>query len=115
MYETLLIVSYTQLSAIHIVVNHKCGYRTQMVVSGNQIRAARALIGMDQRTLAERAGVGINTVRNLEAHGAESVRARTDTLGAILDALKEAGVIFVDENGAGPGVRLKKSESGARH
>lgn len=79
-----------------------------MAISGNQLRAARALAGLDQKQLADLADVGINTVRNLEAAGAANVRGRTETLDAIVAALKSAGVIFVEENGEGQGVRLRK-------
>jgi hypothetical protein len=79
-----------------------------MAISGNQVKAARALAGFDQKVLAERAEVGINTIRNLEAAGAANVRGRTETVDAIVAALKSAGVIFVEENGEGPGVRLRK-------
>lgn len=81
-----------------------------MAISGNQLKAARALAGLDQKALAERAGVGINTIRNFEAAGAGNVRGRLDTLDAVVGALKSAGVIFVAENGEGPGVRLKKAK-----
>lgn len=85
-----------------------------MAVSGNQIKAARALIGMEQTALAEKAGVSINTVRNMEAAGADEVRVRSDTLFRVQEALKAAGVIFVEENGDGPGVRIKKRRPGTK-
>lgn len=79
-----------------------------MAISGNQIKAARALIGMEQSELSEKAGVSVNTIRNMEAKGMDVVRVRLDTLYRVQDALKAAGVIFVEENGEGPGVRLRK-------
>lgn len=79
-----------------------------MAISGNQLKAARALAGLDQMQLSARAGVGINTIRNLEAAGDSAVKARTQTLDAVVEALKAAGVIFVPENGEGAGVRLRK-------
>jgi transcriptional regulator with XRE-family HTH domain len=82
-----------------------------MAISGNQLRAARALVGMEQLDLSKRAGVAIGTIRNMEARGSESVSVRTGTLDAVVDALKKAGVIFVEENGEGPGVRLKKDRT----
>jgi transcriptional regulator with XRE-family HTH domain len=97
---------------IYVDVNPVFGYITQMAISGNQLKAARALAGLDQKTLADRADVGINTVRNMEAAGASDVRGRTDTLNAVVAALKAAGVIFVEENGEGPGVRLRKQRKG---
>ena len=83
-----------------------------MPVSGNQIKASRALIGMEQAELADKAGVSINTVRNMEAAGADEVRVRSDTLFRVQEALKAAGVIFVEENGDGPGVRIRKRRPG---
>ena len=81
-----------------------------MAITGNQIRAARSLVGMGQQELANAAKIGINTVRNMEGVGAERIRVRTDTLDAVVDALKAAGVVFVDDgpNDGGPGVRLLK-------
>lgn len=81
-----------------------------MAISGNQIKAARALIGMEQSELSEKAGVSVNTIRNMEAKGMDVVRVRLDTLYRVQDALKAAGVIFIEENGEGPGVRLKKRQ-----
>ncbi|WP_156390458.1 helix-turn-helix domain-containing protein [Rhizobium sp. Root1203] len=82
-----------------------------MAISGNQIRAARSLVGMDQQTLADKAGIGINTVRNMEGAGADRIRVRTDTMDAVVDALGAAGVVLVDEgqSDGGPGVRLAKA------
>ena len=79
-----------------------------MAISGNQIRAARALIGMEQKDLADLAKVAIGTIRNMESAGAQPVKGRTDTLNAVVEALKGAGVLFVAENGEGAGVRLRK-------
>ena len=81
-----------------------------MAITGNQIRAARALIGMDQQALADKAAIGINTVRNMEGAGSERINVRTGTLDAVIDALKAAGVVIVDEGmqDGGPGVRLVK-------
>ena len=79
-----------------------------MAVTGNQMKAARALIGMDQKALADQAGVNVNTIRNMEGCGPDRVKARTDTLDAVVDGLKAAGILFLDENGEGPGVRLRK-------
>jgi transcriptional regulator with XRE-family HTH domain len=80
-----------------------------MPITGNQIRAARSLIGLEQVALAEKANVSANTIRNMEAFGADRVSVRTATLDAVTDALKSAGVVFLDEGQAstgGQGVRL---------
>jgi transcriptional regulator with XRE-family HTH domain len=75
-----------------------------MTISGNQLKAARALAQFDQQTLANQAGVGVNTVRNMEAAGADNIRARTGSLDAVVAALQAAGVEFT--NGGEPGVKL---------
>ena len=59
--------------------------------------------GLESQKLADRAAVGIVTVRQLEAGGYQPRRA---TLAVIKQALEAAGVEFFDENGGGPGVRL---------
>jgi transcriptional regulator with XRE-family HTH domain len=72
-----------------------------------QCRAARGLLDWSQRDLAEQAGVGIVTVRQLEAGTHEPRRA---TLDVVQRALETAGVEFIDENGGGPGVRLRNRQ-----
>lgn len=62
---------------------------------------------MDQATLAEAANVSRNTVVDFEK-GRRS--PNTNNLLALQNALEAAGVIFVAENGQGPGVRLRKTE-----
>ena len=71
-----------------------------------QSRAARALLDWGQEQLASAAEVSSVTVRNFENEKAAPQRA---TLSAMRRALETAGVIFVEENGEGPGVRLAKS------
>jgi DNA-binding XRE family transcriptional regulator len=71
-----------------------------------QCRAARALLDWTQTTLADAAGVGLSTVVDFE----KERRAVSDTArDAIAAALIAAGVIFVEENGEGEGVRRKKT------
>jgi transcriptional regulator with XRE-family HTH domain len=76
--------------------------KTQMVPV--QIRMARAAVGWGVRELAEKAGVTANTVTRIE-NGAD---AKQSTMVALRSALEAAGVIFIEQNGEGPGVRLKK-------
>ncbi len=75
------------------------------MITPAQCRAARGLIGWSQRQLATAAEVGYVTVQEFE-RGQTS--PRTLTLRAIKQALEHGGVLFVDENGAGPGVRLRE-------
>lgn len=70
-----------------------------------QSRAARGLLQLSQGDLAKAAGVGLSTVVDFEL----SRRAVSEkAIVAIRSALEAAGVIFVEENGEGPGVRLRK-------
>ena len=76
-----------------------------MIMSA-QSRAARGLLDWTQQELADRAGVSIVTVRQVEAGLSQPRRA---TLEVIRRALEAGGVKFIEENGgAGPGVRLRR-------
>lgn len=81
------------------------------MLTGEQIRAARGLARMEQAQLAAAAGVSVQTVKRLEAVKGP-IGANTTTESAIRRACQEAGVIFIDENGEGPGVRLRKAPAG---
>jgi transcriptional regulator with XRE-family HTH domain len=74
------------------------------MLTGTQVRMARAAVGWGVRELAERANVTPNTVSRIENGG----DALASTLDRIRAALEDAGVIFIDRNeDGGPGVRLK--------
>jgi predicted transcriptional regulator len=78
-------------------------------VSIRQLKAARALIGWSQEELASAAEVSLPTIKRLEA--AEGwLAGRQTTAHKIRVALEKAGVEFIDENGGGPGVRLRKRQ-----
>jgi transcriptional regulator with XRE-family HTH domain len=76
-----------------------------MIVAA-QCRAARGLLDWSQQELADKAGIGIVTVRQLEAGIHEPRRATQQVVRRCLEA---AGIVFIDENGGGPGVRLKRA------
>jgi transcriptional regulator with XRE-family HTH domain len=78
------------------------------MVSIRQVKAARALLGWSQADLAEWSGISKPTVARLET-GEGDLGGYADTRDKILSALKAAGVIFIEQNGEGPGVRLRKS------
>jgi predicted transcriptional regulator len=78
-------------------------------VSIRQVKAARALLAWSQEELAARSGVSIPTIKRLESSDGE-IGGRLDTGAKIVAALEAAGVIFVKENGEGPGVRLRKGK-----
>jgi transcriptional regulator with XRE-family HTH domain len=77
-------------------------------VSIRQVKAARALLGWSQDDLAAAAGVSIPTIKRLEASD-DFLGGRAETATKILTALVSAGIEFIEENGGGPGVRLRKS------
>ncbi len=82
------------------------------MISAAQIRAARALLGIDQRTLATMASVSLPTVQRMEASKGD-VRGVVDTLTKIVAALDAAGIELIGKDqpsqGRGRGVRLKDS------
>jgi predicted transcriptional regulator len=83
------------------------------LLSAAQLRAARALLGLDQKELAELARVSLPTIQRMEASSG-TVRGVVDTLVRVVEALDRAGVELIGEGatsvGAGRGVRLKKPE-----
>jgi transcriptional regulator with XRE-family HTH domain len=83
---------------------HKC-----QMITPEQCRAARGLLAWSQNELAKRARVGVVTVHQLEA---ASSQPRPATLDVVRRAFESAGVEFIDENGGGPGVRLRKRSKG---
>ena len=80
-----------------------------MITSG-QMRAARALLGIDQRELAQRAGLSLPTIQRMEASNGV-VRGNVDSLMKLVDALAANGIELIGEGatsaGGGRGVRLK--------
>lgn len=76
-----------------------------MLTTGNQLKAARALAGIEQAKLAESAKLNVNTIRNMEAAGAGPIAGRAVNVQAVQRALEEAGIVFL--NGGEPGVRLR--------
>jgi len=80
-----------------------------LMITSAQMRAARALLGIDQRVLAAMAGLSLPTIQRMEASGGQ-VRGIIDTLMKVVAALERAGVELIGENspsvGAGRGVRL---------
>ena len=78
-------------------------------VSIRQIKAARALLGWSQEELAVAAQISIPTIKRLEASDGH-MGGRSETGDKIKKALQMAGIEFIDGNGGGPGVRLRKRQ-----
>jgi transcriptional regulator with XRE-family HTH domain len=84
------------------------------MISSGQLRASRALLGIDQRTLAGLSGLSLPTIQRME--GSEGViRGNVDSLMKLVAALEAAGIELIAENavsqGGGRGVRLKAPAS----
>jgi transcriptional regulator with XRE-family HTH domain len=78
------------------------------MISIEQIRAARGLLGWSQTQLAEAAGRSLPTIKRLEREHDEGAAVSDDVREAVQAALEKAGVEFIPENGGGAGVRLAK-------
>ncbi len=80
------------------------------MITAAQLKAARALLGMDQRALAEAADLSLPTIQRMEASEGP-IRGNLDSLVKLIDALEAAGVSLINEGaaseGGGRGVRLK--------
>ncbi|KZD24167.1 helix-turn-helix domain-containing protein [Tardiphaga sp. 20_F10_N6_6] len=81
------------------------------MITSFQMRAARALLGIDQKRLAEMAGVSLPTIQRMEASEG-NVRGVVDSLIKVVDAFNRAGVELIGEHtrsdSGGRGVRLKQ-------
>ena len=82
---------------------------TQKPLTSAQIRAARALIRWSAEDLAKETTLSVTTIRRAELKDSET-RLTSSNDRAIRHALESAGVEFIDENGGGPGVRLRKRQ-----
>jgi transcriptional regulator with XRE-family HTH domain len=81
-----------------------------MIILPIQSRMARAALGWGVRELAASAKVSVDTVARFER--GEELKERT--IEAIHRALEAEGIVFINENGGGPGVRLKKRQTRKR-
>jgi transcriptional regulator with XRE-family HTH domain len=81
------------------------------MITAGQLRAARALLGLDQKALAERSGLSVPTIQRMEA-SEDVIRGNVDSLMKLISALDAAGIALVGEGAAsqdgGRGVRLKR-------
>ena len=87
------------------------------MISAGQLRAARALLGIDQRGLAERSGLSVPTIQRMEASDGV-IRGNVDSLMKLVTALDRAGIELIGEGASsasgGRGVRLKTTQEVAR-
>ena len=80
------------------------------MLTGEQVRAARALLRIEQAELAQRSGVSLPSIKRFEAM-AGAIQARADTVGKVRCTSEDLGAIFIPSNGEGPGVRLKRTKT----
>ena len=82
------------------------------MITATQMKAARALLGIDQKTLAELAGVSVPTIQRMEASQG-TVRGFVDSLTKVVNALDNAGIELIGDRaqslGGGRGVRLREA------
>jgi len=82
------------------------------MITSSQVRAARALLGIDQRRLAELSGLSVPTIQRIEA-SESTIRANVDSLVKLIDAFDKAGVVLIGDDAksveGGRGVRFKIS------
>ncbi|TIS44890.1 helix-turn-helix domain-containing protein [Mesorhizobium sp.] len=87
------------------------------MITAPQLRAARSLLGIDQRRLAELSGLSVPTIQRMEASGS-IIRGNVDSLMKLIAALEVAGIELIGEGavsqGGGRGVRLKAGLDPAR-
>jgi hypothetical protein len=88
---------------------HYMGQAATKLLSSEQLRAARALLGWSAQELSRWSSVSLRTIRRAELAERETAMTAANNL-AIRRALEGAGVEFIDENGGGPGVRLRKRQ-----
>ena len=81
------------------------------MITAGQLRASRAILGIDQRKLAEAAGLSLPTIQRMEASDGV-IRGNVDSLMKLIEALDAAGIVLIGEGThstqGGRGVRLKK-------
>jgi|SRR5579863_3652634 transcriptional regulator with XRE-family HTH domain len=87
------------------------------MITAGQLRAARVLLGIDQRRLAELSGLSVPTIQRMEA-SETIVRGNVDSLVKLITALDAAGIELIDEGAVsqpqGRGVRLKAGSGSAK-
>ena len=85
------------------------------MITAAQLRAARVLLGIDQRRLAELSGLSVPTIQRMEA-SETMVRGNVDSLVKLITALDDAGIELIDDgansDSGGRGVRLKAGSGG---
>jgi transcriptional regulator with XRE-family HTH domain len=89
-------------------------YVLPLLITAGQLRASRAILGIDQRALAEAAGLSLPTIQRMEASNGV-IRGNVDSLMKLVSALDALGIELISDNAVSPsggrGVRLKRPTS----
>jgi transcriptional regulator with XRE-family HTH domain len=80
------------------------------MIEAAQMRAARALLGWSQKQLVEMSGKSLATIQRMEDDTIGPGRSSAENVAAVQKALEAAGVLFIEANGEGVGVRLRKQQ-----
>ena len=103
-------VLYITYNMLYIIIRDGKSY----MITAGQMRAARALLGIDQRQLAELSGISLPTIQRMEASEG-TVRGVIDSLTKVIEAFDRAGVVLIGDGAAsadgGRGVRLRQPRS----
>jgi transcriptional regulator with XRE-family HTH domain len=82
------------------------------MITAAQLKASRALLGIDQREIAKRSGLSVPTIQRMEASNGV-IRGNVDSLMKLIGALDAAGIVLIGDSassaGGGRGVRLKEA------
>mgnify|MGYP005837077505 FL=1 len=85
------------------------------MITPSQLRAARALLGIDQRQLAALSGLSVPTIQRMEASSSGVIRGNVDSLMKLVAALNAAGIELISDGavsaGGGRGVRLRSPQA----
>jgi hypothetical protein len=93
-----------------VYMHYKCKYLECQLITGNQIRSARAALRWTSEDLARSSGLAIRTVKNIESHdGVPACRATT--LLSLQNAFEAAGIEFIGTPDDGPGIRLRRPKA----
>jgi predicted transcriptional regulator len=83
------------------------------MITASQLRAARALLGIDQSVLAQRAGLSLPTIQRMETSDG-LIRGNVDSLTKVVQALEDMGIELIGDGGTstvgGRGVRLRERD-----
>ena len=77
------------------------------MISSKQIKGARLFLDWSQKDLVRESGLSLPTIQRMEKFGVG--RSSVDNVQKLIDTFEAAGIEFINENGGGPGVRLRSS------